>query len=210
MINSFSSSSRSYQPVQVPSSLVFWSTSIHVLFYCLIGWFVSQIWDEIQWYRVLQCAYLANCTALFTHWLGHQKIRSVSFLHRWYQAHIAHHVKEYPPTRFLSDDDYRPAPVNNAYAYRPMLLMNPLFMCWFHSQWSIEVYLLHFLPGAFLLYVADLLHQQIHVRGSRWERYDWFLQLRSLHYLHHVGDFQQNFAMADFFIDVLTFHFQRP
>lgn len=109
---------RKYQPVPVPTSLVVLSTLIHVSFYCIIGLMVSIFWTGVEWHRVLQCAYLSNCTALFTHWMGHQKIRSVPFLHRWYQAHLDHHVKEYPPTRFLSDENYRPAPVNNAYAYR--------------------------------------------------------------------------------------------
>jgi hypothetical protein len=39
------------------------------------------------------------------------------------------------------------------------------------------------------------LHMSFHVRGFHLEKYQWYLELRALHYIHHLGDMKSNLGM---------------
>merc|ERR1711963_1311711 len=53
--------------------------------------------------------------------------------------------------------------------------------------------------------IGNALHMSFHVRGFELERYEWYMELRSLHYVHHLGNMATNFAMLNMGMDGL-FH----
>eukprot|EP00467_Chlorarachnion_reptans_P011323 CAMPEP_0114525866 /NCGR_PEP_ID=MMETSP0109-20121206/22675_1 /TAXON_ID=29199 /ORGANISM="Chlorarachnion reptans, Strain CCCM449" /LENGTH=727 /DNA_ID=CAMNT_0001707521 /DNA_START=78 /DNA_END=2261 /DNA_ORIENTATION=+ len=59
---------------------------------------------------------------------------------------------------------------------------------------------------AFILYlvvacVGNALHMSFHVRGFHLEKYAWYRELRTLHYIHHLGDMKSNLAMLNLGMD---------
>ena len=46
---------------------------------------------------------------------------------------------------------------------------------------------LSLLMSAFIGAVGSALHSSFHVRNFQFEKYDWYLELRALHYIHHLG-----------------------
>jgi hypothetical protein len=53
--------------------------------------------------------------------------------------------------------------------------------------------------------VGNALHMSFHVRNFHLEKYAWYRELRSLHYIHHIGDMKSNLAMLNLGMDGL-FH----
>ena len=49
--------------------------------------------------------------------------------------------------------------------------------------------------------LGNALHMSFHVRGFHLERHAWFRELRSLHYIHHIGDMKSNLAMLNMGMD---------
>jgi len=59
---------------------------------------------------------------------------------------------------------------------------------------------------AFVLYlcmasIGNGLHMSFHVRNFHLERFAWYRELRTLHYIHHIGDMKSNFAMLNMGLD---------
>jgi hypothetical protein len=94
------------------------------------------------------------------------------------------------------------------------------FLC---APWHVSSFLVSYAIAYAMLRVADHIHMRLHVRGHPWERYQWFIYLRSLHYWHHAGDMkvrdsivlcplnclcQRNYAIGDFFLDFLVLGFR--
>lgn len=46
---------------------------------------------------------------------------------------------------------------------------------------------LSLLMSAVIGAVGSALHSSFHVRGFQLEKYEWYLELRALHYIHHLG-----------------------
>ena len=59
------------------------------------------------------------------------------------------------------------------------------------------VFLLYFLMSA----VGNALHMSFHVRNLHLETYAWYRELRTMHYIHHLGDMKSNMAMLNLGID---------
>jgi hypothetical protein len=120
-----------------------------------------------------------------------------------------HHVRHYPLKRFLSDPPYREADIDNGVAYIPALILGPLIVGFlFQLSQSFIAIVLGWILAAILLKLADWLHQAFHLRGHFLEEYDWFLELRQMHYLHHLGSMKHNFAIGNFLFDFLLFGFK--
>jgi hypothetical protein len=45
--------------------------------------------------------------------------------------------------------------------------------------------------------VGNALHMSFHVRNFHLEKYRWYQELRSLHYIHHLGDMKSNLSMLN-------------
>eukprot|EP00940_MAST-03C_sp_MAST-3C-sp2_P003418 g3418.t1 len=51
--------------------------------------------------------------------------------------------------------------------------------------------------------VGNALHMSFHVRGFHLEKFEWYRELRALHYIHHLGDMKSNLAMLNLGMDGL-------
>jgi hypothetical protein len=140
--------------------------------------------------------------AIATHWAGHRNI-----VRWWYDAHMGHHLADYPPSRFITEG-YEPAKKDNSKAYYPTILLTPFVVCALLSTWSLKIFVISFLSGALILKLADHLHQGFHSRGFYMEKYGWFQKLRALHYYHHKGNMKHNYAIGDFIFDWLVLGIQ--
>ena len=161
--------------------------------------------------------YIFGCFIWITHWLGHRRW----FNRTWFRYHtMHHHVRDYPPSRFLVD---RYLGANNrggdkgwlslAYwtdanliAYTPSIPVTVAIVDRFAPLTASDVAGLSLFAIAFLIF-QDYIHQEVHTRGSRWESSAWFQDLRRLHYQHHKGNCRHNYAMIDFSLDLLTGNF---
>ena len=51
--------------------------------------------------------------------------------------------------------------------------------------------------------IGNAFHMSFHVRGFEMEKYQWYMELRMLHYIHHLGDMKSNLAMVNMGMDGL-------
>ena len=51
--------------------------------------------------------------------------------------------------------------------------------------------------------VGNAMHMSFHIRGFELEKYEWYQELRMLHYIHHLGDMKSNLAMVNLGMDGL-------
>jgi len=49
--------------------------------------------------------------------------------------------------------------------------------------------------------IGNAFHMSFHVRGFELEKYQWYMELRMLHYIHHLGDMKSNLAMVNLGMD---------
>jgi hypothetical protein len=49
--------------------------------------------------------------------------------------------------------------------------------------------------ACFIGAVGSALHSSFHVKGFELERFQWYKELRALHYIHHLGSTQHNFGV---------------
>ena len=154
------------------------------------------------WYT--QCLFYFVMLVLFYawHWLAHQK-----FSGRMYKIHMEHHLKNFPPSIFYG----RPGTVKEIYGSEvPTLfdLMDPRRSTNFTFAHEGPLYVMLAIAltvarlvvgcswptiGFFLLMsvvmgsVGSALHSSFHVKNFQLERFQWYRELRTLHYLHHLG-----------------------
>ena len=137
---------------------------------------------------------LGNLLGYVVHRLLHFK-----WMGRPYQDHYYHHVEVYPPDDYLSDE-YRepPAEASQAkyYVTAFALACSPLLL------WHWAYGLLALVMSLSILKLNAYVHDSLHIRGHRWEKYRWFRHLRDVHYHHHV-DVATNFGIFSFFPDRL-------
>jgi hypothetical protein len=100
-----------------------------------------------------------------------------------YRAHLYHHKSVYPPDDYLSDEYREPMAEQTWYYLIPILLFAACFFAW---HWYYVPFVA--LEGALVLKLNAIVHDNLHIRGHRWERYAWFWRLRGLHYQHHVKE----------------------
>lgn len=155
--------------------------------------------------QVLLSVYVCEVLANLTHWLGHRNV-----IPWWYTAHVlGHHVEDYSARRFLTSA-YEPARSDNSKPYAVSLVVAPLLVCAvLPGCWSWYAYTVSFACCYAMLLIADAIHMALHTRNHPWEAYEWFRNLRALHYWHHAGDMKRNYAIGDFFLDwmLLGIHF---
>jgi hypothetical protein len=140
--------------------------------------------------------YVCEFFGWLTHLLGHRK-----FTGAWYRAHMGHHLQDYPASRFLSAA-YINATVNNSPGYVPTILLTPFVVCAMTQvDVSLKVWMVCQVVAILSLYASNAFHQAYHIRGHPLERWAWFHKLRALHYFHHKGNMQHNYALSDFVLD---------
>jgi hypothetical protein len=173
----------------------------NVLLWLFIGFIGSFIFNlPILWGYFIYF----TCGILFwlIHFIGHTKL-----IPQWYKAHtIGHHGLAYPWKNFLSEsyvvntyDKYD----LNTFMYLTGAIIMTIVMKFIFGLISIQV-LGTFIYLVILLKMEDLIHNEIHLKNSYLNKYDWFQKMRYIHYLHHRGNMKRNYAMKDFFIDLVT------
>ena len=168
----------------------------HLMSYVILGYGLNQI-DPIfpSWY-VLSMSYIIEGLGIFTHWLGHRR-----WIPWWYRAHMEHHLHIYPPSKFLTDE-YQPTESKNAKAYAFTILLSPFIGCYFTGL-NLKTYLVGLGLSTGLLKIADELHKAVHRKNTCLEKYNWFQDIRTLHYYHHKGDMKHNYGISNFFWDYI-------
>lgn len=146
-------------------------------------------WVEISF---IICAFMGHTI----HWLGHQKESG-----RWFRAHtMQHHILLYPPQRYIDNQDTGSSDPNAKFYY-PVLATAGIVT--YIATGSLLYAVILFLHTGLSFLWLDYLHTGFHHAGFRLEKYEWFIALRELHYLHHKGEMQDNLAVIDFFTDFL-------
>ena len=66
---------------------------------------------------------------------------------------------------------------------------------WWGTKWST----MGFVCVMYLAIVSieNALHMSFHVRNFHLEKYAWYKELRTLHYIHHLGDMKSNMGMLN-------------
>lgn len=133
---------------------------------------------------------------------------------RMYRVHMIHHMKLYPPKRFLSD---KPLPSHSLWSLDGLCHQGPLFglvlseilLLRYLFKHSMKVRVdnkcIYFMVAGLALFghIGNVLHISFHIRGHWLERYKWFLMCRELHWVHHKGDMKKNYMLVDFGMDEL-------
>jgi hypothetical protein len=195
----------------------------HQLFMLQAG--ITMVWitGEKNSVWMPSAMYVLLGAGLWTsHWVGHRRW----FCKRWFQFHtMGHHVRDYPPSRFLVDNyiahnnkDDRLTPWHleywvdmNAVMYVPWI---PATIALIHASMCCAVdgsaglvrsqVLCLGIMGLGVAMSQNYWHEQVHLRGSVWEGFQWFQDIRRLHWQHHKGNCRHNYAMIDFGLDILT------
>jgi len=199
------------------SSQLLWFSVLHQLTLLLVGltaWWVagSPPWLGLSTY------FIVGVGLWCTHWLGHRRW----FWQRWFNEHtLGHHVRAYPPSKFLSERYVSVTQRSAGRALTPStglgleLSLNTVM----YLPWPIVTAILHGLVvpacgviemglvlvvGLAICLEQEMIHRAVHTSGVWLERYQWFQVMRALHFLHHKDGMQHNYAMSDFFLDILS------
>jgi hypothetical protein len=163
-------------------------------------------WPSLAWRSpfgpvALYGSYLVlGFLAFWTHWLGHRRMGGYN--NRWYRAHaIDHHVKLYPPSRFMIPDEELGSGDANAKFYIPSFCLAALFswLVWGSRAGTLFV----IVNNGFWMAVADYFHTAYHLVHHWFERFQWFIALREIHYIHHRGEARLNYLITDMSMDML-------
>lgn len=130
--------------------------------------------------------------------------RMNGFIGGFYRAHMRHHIAEYPPSNFYSDEYRYPGKDNTTYlfaiVFAPIVLFFLgliLFKCipiWVGAGIFLEMFIIGWLNNS--------LHDSFHLRKTFCHRFSWFDKLIKLHYNHHLN-MDTNFGIFSFMFDRL-------
>lgn len=131
---------------------------------------------------------------MHTKWLGP--------LHR---AHMAHHLAMYPPQDYLSKSYRKTGTDSTTWRFVAFGTTIGLLALWLTPIWiSLPVVIALVVMGGLNSYMHDTIHVSPHVL----ERFDWFLDLRVTHHVHHV-EMGKNFGVVTFWADRIFGTFRR-
>jgi sterol desaturase/sphingolipid hydroxylase (fatty acid hydroxylase superfamily) len=161
-------------------------------------------WVSASWWPAIFCFVLA-LSLCKVHAIGHTH----EHIPGWYMAHtLGHHGSAYPTTRFTSRV-YVPNVLDPRQLNTFMYIIAGLFV-WFvlavYTVWAFSsprIPCVTFVYAAMLGIVDSCIHEQFHLDAPWLERFRWFKALRRLHWFHHRGKMNVNFAITTWFIDVL-------
>lgn len=93
--------------------------------------------------------------------------------------------------------------VGNFWHEGPLYIMMAIILIlgriFFHTSWSALAFIFGF--ASLIGIVGNAFHMSFHVRGFELERYQWYMELRMLHYIHHLGDMKSNYALVNMGLD---------
>ena len=100
---------------------------------------------------------------------------------------MTHHVKLYPQSDLLSDTYRNPGKDNTTFIFTPLLVVSFLLLEGVLRHFGASIALLCILTveGLIVGILHDYMHTLFHLRKTFLNRYQWFLRLRELHFIHH-------------------------
>ncbi len=147
-------------------------------------------------YELFFLYYIAGFGPILIHRLGHTRIWAL-----WFKQHVIHHhIKMYPAKRFEA-----PAPYRNTLPWTSngnvLNFTIPSFLVCFvvTSTWAQAIYVLACV--SLILARENYMHEQIHLKDSRWGQTRWLQCLKAVHFIHHSGNMNKNFGFVDLFFD---------
>lgn len=123
-----------------------------------------------------------------------------------FRRHMVHHLKLYPTTDFLSDQYRSPGKDNTMYVFTAFIAVACILMFIFAPVWIAAIYSVEFIILGLL---NDYFHDAFHIRFHKLTKYEWFLNLRRLHF-HHHEDMGKNFGIFSWLGDYIFRTFKDP
>jgi hypothetical protein len=153
------------------------------------------------------------------HWMAHQKWTGIMN-----ELHMDHHLNKFPPQDFYGDKNDMIMKDFGKKCPTMWDLCNPFrtIVGDIRHEGPIYIFMVIIIIGgryfmatsnkAFIFVAIGLLnmgivgnamHMSFHIRGFELECYEWYRELRMLHYIHHLGDMKSNLAMVNLGMDGL-------
>lgn len=175
-------------------------------------YFSGEPWWTIPVY------YLATMVAFYLwHWLAHQKFMGIMN-----ELHMDHHLINFPPNDFYGDKERmifqqfgKDCPtlldlcnpggtiVGNFWHEGPLYIffVGIVIGGRYYLGTNAIAFGFIFLGVTLMGVLGNAFHMSFHVRNFELEKYQWYMELRTLHYIHHLGDMQSNLAMVNLGFD---------
>ena len=188
---------------------------IHVMYASLLTYSIlASMATGSAWYTQVVFYFVYMLEFYVWHWMAHQK-----FTGRMHQLHSAHHFTHFPPNHFYGKPGTDQALLHYGCSVPTLWQLmdprkstnvslyheGPLYgMMILHLMLAYHVFHCSFATLGFALFlgivigaVGSALHSSFHVRGFQLERFQGYLELRTLHYLHHLGSTKHNYAVLN-------------
>ena len=133
---------------------------------------------------------------------------------------MEHHLINFPPHKFYG----KPGTVKKVYGHEvptlwqlmdprtstnftwkhegPLYAMNVVILAGaYYYGFSVLTLCFVLLLGVVMGTVGSALHSSFHVPNFHLEKYKWYMELRTLHYLHHLGSMKHNYAVLNLGLD---------
>ncbi len=111
------------------------------------------------------------------------------FMGKFYQMHLTHHFKLYPPENFTSDKYLDPGKDNTVIIFLLMgspLILLPIVLFAAHII-SLPILITAMLSMALFGIPNNFLHDAFHIKHHWLRKYQWFAKLTDLHFQHHIN-----------------------
>jgi hypothetical protein len=171
------------------------------------------------WYSML-CFYALGLAAFWLwHAQAHHKLAWVPFNTKCFEYHSKHHWVTYPPKYFFGSPEHKKAVADAdaimsdwkggmpgrtpwqhealLYFFTVSILVGAKFLAGVNNGTLAFVAFGYLLMGS----IGGYLHNSFHVIGHPLSEYEWYKELRALHYVHHLGTAKHNYAVLNFALD---------
>jgi hypothetical protein len=193
-------------------------TAVWFVYMCIALYSVlCNIFFSVPFYEIYIWYVAGLIGFMIWHWFAHQKW--TRDMHRY---HMDHHLVLFPPRYFFGNPKVKPEllqyrwidyiPLVRAESFWhefPMYAIGALIV---YGGYFIGATKVSIICGLVELVVVGLvgnsLHNSFHIKGHWLERFDWYHQIRALHYLHHQGSMKHNFSILNFRLDKLLHLYQ--
>lgn len=192
------------EPVQHSSQLLLVILGMWILIF-LYSLLVSYI-TGCYWWEMIMHYGLAMVAFYLWHYQAHRTLPWIPFNTRCKQLHMQHHWEVYPPQSFFGKKDESKLEIthDSFLTQHEALLYVLLFLFLLGAYLAGEkpiAILFAFIFDIIVGYVGNALHQSFHVKGHWLERFHFYHELRSVHYIHHLGSTNFNYAVFNIGID---------
>lgn len=119
------------------------------------------------------------------HWVMHQRWSG-----RLYDAHMNHHLKQYPPKNLFSIGVYRSSGLDSGWlTFTPPIALFVVLFVVAMRAYGLPLYMQAIVTVEFAVlgFLHGYVHDALHIRGHWMERLWGFHHLRRAHIIHHLA-----------------------